>query len=134
MQKFLIALLMLISATQVFAADTPASIQAGYATEAKQADPAFTGFSSDRGKEFFQTKHGKEYSCSSCHTENPANPGKNAANGNAIKPMAPSANPERFTDISDVEKGFKRRCDQVLGRPCTATEKGDVIAYLLSVK
>ncbi|HEX5128066.1 MAG TPA: DUF1924 domain-containing protein, partial [Rhodocyclaceae bacterium] len=108
--------------------------QAGYATEAKKDDPAFAGFSADRGKEFFQTKHGKEYSCSSCHTENPANPGKNAANDNVIKPMAPSANPDRFTDLGKTEKNFKRRCNDVLGRECTAKEKGDVIAYLLSVK
>ena len=46
--------------------------------------------------------------------------------------MAASANPKRFTDAIEVEKWFKRNCGDVLGRECTAIEKGDVLAYLLS--
>jgi len=51
--------------------------------------------------------------------------------------MAPSANPQRFADAADaakVEKWFKRNCADVLKRACTAQEKGDFMAYLLSVK
>jgi hypothetical protein len=48
--------------------------------------------------------------------------------------MAPSANPQRFTDAAKVEKWFKRNCNDVLRRSCTAEEKGDFIAYMLSIK
>jgi hypothetical protein len=48
--------------------------------------------------------------------------------------MAPVANAERFTDAAKVEKWFKRNCSDVRKRACTANEKGDFIAYLLSVK
>jgi hypothetical protein len=33
-----------------------------------------------------------------------------------------------------VEKWFKRNCNDVAGRACTALEKGDVLTYLLSLK
>jgi hypothetical protein len=33
-----------------------------------------------------------------------------------------------------MEKWFKRNCGDVLGRVCTPAEKGDVIAYLNSLK
>ncbi len=48
--------------------------------------------------------------------------------------MAPAANPERLTDTAKMEKWFKRNCGDVLGRACTPSEKGDVIAYLTSLK
>ena len=47
--------------------------------------------------------------------------------------MAPAANPQRFSDAAKVEKWFKRNCNDVLGRACTAQEKGDVLAYLMSL-
>jgi hypothetical protein len=46
--------------------------------------------------------------------------------------MAPSANKERFTDVKKIEKWFKRNCNDVLARECTAQEKGDFLKYLLS--
>jgi hypothetical protein len=49
-----------------------------------------------------------------------------------LKPMAPAANPKRLTDAANVEKWFKRNCNDVLKRACTAQEKGDFMAYLLS--
>lgn len=96
--------------------------------------PGFQGFSATRGEGFFKTKHGNEWSCSSCHTENPAAPGKHAKTDKAIQPLAPSVNAERFTDPGKVAKWFKRNCNDVLDRVCTPQEKGDVLAYLLTVK
>ncbi|RMH49372.1 MAG: DUF1924 domain-containing protein [Alphaproteobacteria bacterium] len=97
-------------------------------------DPA--GFSAARGKAFFEARHtgGKPEtpSCTTCHTANPRAEGRTRA-GKPIAPMAVSANPERFTDPAKVEKWFRRNCNSVLGRECTAKEKGDVLTYLSSL-
>ena len=47
--------------------------------------------------------------------------------------MAPAVNPARFTRAAKVDKWFKRNCNDVLGRACTAQERGDVLAYLMTV-
>ena len=94
-------------------------------------DPAF---SAQRGERFFKATHGNDWSCASCHTENPLAPGKHAKTGKPIAPLAPAANPKRFTDAAAVEKWFRRNCNDVLGRACTAQEKGDVTQYLMSLK
>ncbi len=44
--------------------------------------------------------------------------------------LAATANPKRFTDLAKVEKRFERDCVNVLGRACTAREKGDFITFL----
>ena len=36
--------------------------------------------------------------------------------------------------MKKVAKWFKRNCNDVLDRECTAQEKGDVLSYLLTVK
>lgn len=112
-----------------------AGIYRAYEDQARSADPAFSGFDAKRGEAFFQGKHsgGKPDtpSCTSCHTSNLKQPGETRA-GKRIEPMAASVNPKRFTDAADVAKWFKRNCGDVLGRECTAQEKGDVLAYLLS--
>lgn len=105
-----------------------------FKNDAKQANPSFQGFSAVRGESFFKTKHGGEWSCASCHTENPAVLGKHAKTSKDIQPLAPSANIERFTDEAKVAKWFKRNCKDVLDRVCTPQEKGDVLAYLMTVK
>ena len=87
-----------------------------------------------RGDQFFNAKHGKEWSCASCHENPPNHDTKHIVTGKAIKPLAPSANPERFTDEVKVDKWFKRNCNDVLGRECTAQEKADVMAWLISIK
>lgn len=120
-------------AAQPASAETPSQVLASIQNEAK-ATPGFQGFSAARGESFFKTTHGKESSCASCHTENPAAQGKHANTGKAILPLAPSANAERFSDPAKVEKWFKRNCNDVLGRVCTAQEKGDVLTYLLAIK
>ena len=47
-------------------------------------------------------------------------------------PLAPAANPKRFSQPASVEKWFKRNCNDVLKRLCTAQEKGDVLAWLMT--
>ena len=42
------------------------------------------------------------------------------------------ANPRRFTDPDLVERWFRLNCSYVLKRSCTAIEKGNVLAWLLS--
>lgn len=44
--------------------------------------------------------------------------------------MAPSANPERLTDVRKIEKWFKRNCKWTLGRECSAQEKTDLLLYI----
>jgi len=104
-----------------------------YETAARQA-PSFNGFSAQRGASFFGATHGRDWSCASCHTKNPTTAGKHAKTDKQIAPLAPAANAERFTRPDKVEKWFKRNCNDVLGRTCSDQEKGDVLAYLLSLK
>ena len=115
------------------AAATPAEIQKAYEAEARAGAPGFAGFSAERGQRFFSSTHGNDWSCSTCHTARPTGPGRHASTGKAIAPMATAANPQRFTDAAKVEKWFRRNCKDVLGRACTAREKGDVLAYLMSL-
>lgn len=114
-------------------AEVPADFLSAYARQAKQDNDAFTAPSSVRGQQFFQATHGKEWSCASCHTRSPVVSGKHQVTGKRIAPMAPAVNTERFTNARKVEKWFKRNCGDVLGRGCTAQEKGDVLAYLLAL-
>jgi Domain of unknown function (DUF1924) len=116
------------------AAQTPLDIQQSLETAARQESAHFDGFSAQRGEAFFSSTHGREWSCASCHTANPLSSGRHAKTNKAIAPLAPQANAERFTRQEKVEKWFRRNCNDVLGRPCTATEKGDVLVYLMSLK
>jgi len=121
-----------LSAQPAFA-ETPSEILAAIQKEAAGM-PGLQGFSSARGESFFKAKHANEWSCASCHTDNPAAQGKHAKTGKVIQPLAPSANAERFTDPGKAAKWFKRNCNDVLDRVCTPQEKGDVLAYLLAVR
>jgi hypothetical protein len=108
-------------------------IQDSYLTVAKQENPAFKEFSAAAGQKFYNAKSG-DLSCSSCHTDSPKAMGKHATTGKEIQPMAPVVNAKRFSDAANVEKWFKRNCNDVLKRACTAQEKGDFMAYVLAVK
>ena len=108
----------------------PAGLLAGYQAEARNADGGFAA-SPQRGAHFFGTRHGNDWSCASCHGAPPTGQGKHATTGKRIAPLAPAANPERFTSEAKVEKWFRRNCNDVLGRACTPAEKADVLAYLL---
>ena len=119
-----------VVASQAMAATptTPAEQMAAYAAQSGQSPQA------ERGQTFFTSKHGKDWSCSSCHTAVPTVDGKHASTGKVIAPMAPAFNAERFTDAAKTEKWFRRNCNDVVGRECSATEKADVIAWLLTLK
>jgi mono/diheme cytochrome c family protein len=114
-------------------AESPLAIQRALEAEARQATPSFGGFSVQRGQQFFNDRHGGDWSCATCHTADPRQPGRHAKTGKSIAPLAPAANPERFTSPATVDKWFRRNCNDVLGRACTPVEKGDVLAWLLSV-
>lgn len=120
-------------------ASTPAGADplADYAAVARQETPTFQAFSPERGRQFFLARQGRDAgteSCTSCHTADPRAEGRHARTNKLILPLAPAANPERLTDRAQVEKWFKRNCNDVLSRACTAQEKGDVIAYLRTVR
>ena len=87
-----------------------------------------------RGQTFFNAKHGGEWSCASCHGQPPTQEGKHASTGKPIAPLAPAFNPKAFTDTAKVDKWFRRNCNDVLSRECTAVEKADVLAYLNALK
>jgi hypothetical protein len=110
---------------------TPAALVAAYTAEAGGAAP-----SPERGQKFFNTNFGKEFgwSCASCHTATPTRTGSHALSEKRIKPLAPSANPARFTDRTQVDYFFKLNCKDVVGRECTAAEKADVISWLVTLK
>jgi hypothetical protein len=110
----------------VFSA-TPSGLIKGYEAQSGKASPA-------RGEQFFSAKHGKEWSCASCHENPPNHDTKHVVTGKVIKPLSPNSNPERFTDQAKVEKWFKRNCNDVLTRECTAQEKADVISWLMTVQ
>lgn len=94
------------------------------------------GASVERGRQLYHGKFAgeKAESCAACHTPNPRDGGRHVRTNKAIDPLAPSVNPERFTDMAKVEKWFKRNCNEVLNRACTAQERADFAAYVLSVK
>jgi hypothetical protein len=87
-----------------------------------------------RGMAFFNSTHGDEWSCASCHGKPPTAPGKHATTGKVIQPLAPAFNAKAFTDTAKVDKWFRRNCKDVLARECSAAEKADVLAYLLSLR
>ena len=109
-------------------AATAAQLLAGYSAQAGSAAVRA------RGRQLFATRHGREWSCSSCHGAVPTQGGKHAATGKPIGALAPAFNPERFTDAAKAEKWFRRNCNDVMGRECTAAEKADVLSWLLTLK
>ncbi len=122
--------LALIAATLIVAgptfADTPRDFLNRFQQESGPADI-------QRGARFFSAK-GAEWSCASCHTEKPTTAGRHAKTDKPIQPLAPAANGERFTDAAKVDKWFRRNCNDVLGRVCSAQEKADVLAWLMAQK
>ena len=115
--------------------ESPQSLLDFYANEAKASDPGFSRFSAERGEHLFRTNFstGKPDtpSCTTCHTTDPRKTGQTRA-GTDIEPMAASANSKRYSDQAKSEKWFGRNCNNVLGRECTATEKGDFITFMLA--
>lgn len=108
-------------AAQAWPADTSPAAQMSQ-WSAAAGKPGSAG----QGQVFFNAKHGGQWSCASCHGTPPT--------GKAIKPLAPAFNPQTFTDSARVDKWFRRNCKDVLSRECSAAEKADVMAYLISLK
>jgi mono/diheme cytochrome c family protein len=124
---FVAALAAMATATPVRAA-VASDLLAGYAAQAgAAATPA-------RGQQFFAASHGRDWSCASCHGALPTAAGRHAATAKPIGALAPAFNAERFTDAAKVEKWFRRNCNDVLGRECSAGEKADVLSWLLTLK
>lgn len=134
--KASLALVLALAGMNAFAA-TPADALKDYAAAAHKENPAFKGFSAQRGEALYHAErthsNGGKVSCATCHTGNPKDSGQTRAH-KRIEPMAVSANPQRLTDPAKIEKWFSRNCPDVLERACSAEEKGDFITYLLSVK
>lgn len=126
--KYLAALLLAVAANGNALAETPRDMLQRYEQAAGAAG------SPERGGQFFVRKQGGDWSCATCHTDSPLQPGKHATTGKTITPLAPVANPERFTDAGKVEKWFRRNCNDVASRACSPLEKADVIAWLLARK
>ncbi|MFO1319604.1 MAG: DUF1924 domain-containing protein [Burkholderiales bacterium] len=139
---------------------SPEALLSMYHEVAVKSQTDFSGFSVERGREFYRTvRHGPngEHACASCHgidptraveghsgdiraecpachLSRPGATGRRPAIRREIRPLAPAADPVRFTDPDHTELWFDVNCFYVLGRGCTALEKGDVLAYLLSLK
>jgi len=159
MLKTVVLVCGLLAATQV-CADTPEEILEGYAAQARAADPSFTGFSAQEGEAFYREPHVVKgagvWSCSSCHLKNPRyairahktdipcrachvindweHPEPATAKKRVIDPFAPSANPMRLTDAHRVETFLRLNCLLLLKRECTVQEKGNLIAWVISVE
>jgi cytochrome c553 len=117
-------------------ASTSAELLAGYQSEAVRQTAGFQP-SAQRGVEFYKRSFNvsaKMPTCASCHTDNPAQAGRHVVTDKPIKPLASTANAERFTDQAKVEKWFRRNCTEVVGRECNAAEKADFIAYLTGAR
>ena len=110
------------------ATTTPAALLAGY--QAQAAKPA----DAERGRQLFVSRQGGEWSCASCHQNPPTTAGRHAGTGKTIDALAPAFNPRRFSDEAKVEKWFRRNCKDVMERECTAGEKADVLAWLITLK
>lgn len=113
-------------------AETPQRIGETYAAEAAARQAGFTP-SAKRGETLFRQRfanNDRMPACTSCHTDSPLNAGQHAVTGKAIRPLAVTANGQRFSDPAKVEKWFGRNCREVIGRDCTPTEKADFVAYM----
>jgi hypothetical protein len=125
--------LVLLAMSAPLHAETPLRFLHAFSTEAARQQPGFVP-SAPRGQAFFANRFGVSKripNCVACHTESPAGPGRHAVTGKAIQPLSPRANASRFTDAPKVEKWFRRNCNEVVGRPCSAAEKADVLKYLI---
>lgn len=124
----LLALIGLPTAT-AWSADTHAAAQlARFSAQAGRPGQAAAGQS------FFVNPHGQEWSCGSCHGTVPTQSGRHAKTGKTLAPLAPAFNPQGFTDTARMDKWFKRNCQDVLGRECSAGEKADVLAWLIGLR
>lgn|SRR5512145_775384 len=130
LHKILMAAAMLFATSAALATPATDELFARYKSEGA------AGFDAARGGQNWSKEtrgeDGQMMSCASCHGKDLSKEGRHHKTSKVIQPMAPSANKERFTDVKKIEKWFKRNCNDVLARECTAQEKGDFLKYLLS--
>ena len=110
-------------------AATPAELLEAYTAKAGvQADPA-------AGQRLFNTNFNRDLGlkCSSCHGAVPTKSGRDEVTEKSIAPLAPLANPKRFTDAAKVDNWFGVNCRDVVGRICTNAEKANVLSWLLTL-
>jgi mono/diheme cytochrome c family protein len=115
------------------ASPVSAELLRDYEAAARKANPAFRGFSAAEGRRIYFAEHvqdGRNVSCAACHTSDPRQRGRTPV-GKIVEPLAPAVNPDRLTDRADVEKWFTRNCKQVMGRECSAEEKGHFLKFML---
>jgi len=130
-KKIGIAILFIVGAGVAYA-ETPTGLIAGYTLEAARATPGFAP-SAERGQSLFTRKWGASQtmpSCATCHTDQPTAEGKHVVTSKRIAPLSPAVNPERFASSAKVEKWFRRNCQEVVGRECSAAEKADFIQFV----
>lgn len=116
---------------------------AGVASTAQAAGNASAGKAlyekTYSGNKYAQSAGIGAVGCVSCHQTNPKQNTKHIKTGKMSGPMAvsagwrdPKSGQARYTDSRKMAKWFKRNCNGVLGRECTAQEKDDFLAYMKS--
>jgi mono/diheme cytochrome c family protein len=113
-------------------ADSPVNLLETYKSQAKAAGVVAGDVA--RGQSFFNSTHGNEWKCASCHGALPTGKGEHAITHKVIEPLAPAFNAQRFSDLAKADKWFRRNCKDVLARECSAAEKADVLAWLMTLK
>ena len=130
------AIILLALCAPVAQAAAPSEILASYRAEAARLSLGYQP-STELGEHLYNRRFGiskKMPACASCHTDKPSQPGRHVVTDKAIKPLAPAANGERFTDPGKVEKWFRRNCTEVVGRECSAAEKADFMTFVMGVR
>ena len=83
------ALFWLLLCTAIYPLDayaaSPAEVLNGYRAASASAVP-----SPKRGEQFFNTTHGGDWSCATCHGKPPTRPGAHAGTGKPIAALAPA--------------------------------------------
>lgn len=128
-KKLCISLVLLATPVPALA-ETPQQLLAAYTAEAGRGYAP----SADRGRDLFVKQWGVSGdmpACTSCHGKDMLAEGRHVITGKRIAPLAPAADPERFTSTKKVAKWFKRNCTEVVGRECTAAEKADFIQFAI---
>jgi len=127
---------LIVASVALLSLSNPVSVYAANAVDELLAEYRSLGagdFSTGKklwSQEFTNAKTGQIRQCTTCHTDDLRNEGKHARTGKLIKPLAPSVNPERLTNLKKIRKWLKRNCKWTLGRECTAQEKGDILSFI----
>jgi hypothetical protein len=119
----MMTIIALLSSPSVLASETIKDMLVEYANNQAVSFSARAGQAT-----WFRDKDGR--SCTSCHSDSVFVKGRHERTGKVIEPMAPSVNPERYTDRKKINKWLLRNCKWTFKRECTIQEKGDVLLWL----